>query len=133
MLSAIIGQVTSRKQARTDTAPDPYGTDTDSTNSNNTRAVVDSISDSNRSNCEGNIISNMNCVSHSSSSSNLSETDPQPTTLSLAVCAKLPLRDSSLPQYVQSVYIPIILPVPKSSTWCPIRVNVYAEDDVILR
>jgi hypothetical protein len=34
---------------------------------------------------------------------------------------------------VPSTYVPLILPNPKSSTWCPIRANVYAEDDLILR
>jgi hypothetical protein len=129
-LSAIIGQATPRTRGRTDTAIDPYNTDTDSTNSYNTRTVSDDINHNNRK---------TSSISHSSSNSNLSESDPRSSSLStaLALPPSLPgkplSKDSTQPLYVPSMYIPIILPVPKSSTWCPIRVNVYAEDDVILR
>ena len=129
-LSAIIGQATPRTRVRTDTAIDPYNTDTDSTNSYNTRTVSDDINHNNRKTSN---------ISRSSSNSNLSESDPRPSSLSTALALPLPLpgkalsKDSTQPLYVPSMYIPIILPVPKSSTWCPIRVNVYAEDDVILR
>jgi hypothetical protein len=34
---------------------------------------------------------------------------------------------------VPSTYVSLILPSPKSSTWCPIRGNVCAKDDLILR
>ena len=129
-LSAIIGQATPRTRGRTDTAIDPYNTDTDSTNSYNTRTVSDDINHNNR---------NTSSISHSSSNGNLSESDPRSSSLSTALALPLSLsgkqllKDSTQPLYVPSMYIPIILPVPKSSTWCPIRVNVYAEDDVILR
>ena len=52
-------------------------------------------------------------------------------------CEKVPLpapsRSQTVTLTVPSTYVPLILPNPKSSTWCPIRANVYAEDDLILR
>ena len=34
---------------------------------------------------------------------------------------------------IPSMYIPLVLPIPMSSTWCHIGQNVFGEDDAILR